>query len=123
MPGAPIKREKRRIAREAILRAAVDHAVREGWKTGRDPVELMKPVAAALHTEALKGDVGAIREVFDRVEGRVPSREEEGGDTPRLVDMALLGAARALLERIPAPKEPERVEKVIGSGEAEPTGE
>lgn len=81
MAGSAIKRARREIAEQALLRAATKHAVdnailkahelTEAGVFGIDAVTLMAPVAEALHKQALTGDVTAIREVLDRVSGKV----------------------------------------------------
>jgi len=42
-----------------------------GWEEGGDPVLLLMPVARALVGKALGGDVVAVKEVFERVSGKV----------------------------------------------------
>ena len=81
MSGAPIKRARREIAEQAVLRAAhealvlsreeIDKAILRGWEEGGDPVLLLMPVARALVGKALGGDVVAVKEVFERVSGKV----------------------------------------------------
>ena len=81
MSGAPIKRARREIAEQAVLRAAhealvlsreeIDKVILRGWEEGGDPVLLLMPVARALVGKALGGDVVAVKEVFERVSGKV----------------------------------------------------
>lgn len=102
-----LKKEEQRIVREALLRSA---------QKGTDPVEEIKPYTDKLKQIALEGDLkdattlGALKEVFDRVEGR-PSQPVRNEDDPtgRVVDAALLGAAKELLARLPKA----RKEKVV----------
>ena len=116
MAGSPIKHERNRLIREAILRGAVE---------GTDPVEYLLPYTDKLKKMALEGDaespatLGALKEIFDRVDGK-PSQEVISEDTGqrKLVDAALLGAASELLKRIPAPRKVVE-EKVIGGGSTE----
>lgn len=91
MAGSPLKRARRDIAEQALFRAAeerlrekalsnsaIDVAILRGYEEGRDPVDLMLPTARALLDAAEAGDVGAVREVFDRVSGKVV--QEVSGD-------------------------------------------
>ena len=93
MAGSGIKRRRREIAEQAVLRAAhellmlstaeVDRAILEAYRSGEDPVLLMLPTARALVKAAEGGDVGAIRETFDRVSGKVVQGVELGDVDPR----------------------------------------
>jgi len=77
--GSAIKTVRRRLAREAILQqAAIDAAIVGGYREGVDPVLLLLDVAKALLAKAREGDVPAIREVHDRVDGRVPQQLDHG---------------------------------------------
>ena len=99
MAGSPRKREKNRLVREAILREA----------EGKDPLEVLAPFVKKLKARAMQGDVPALREIFDRVDGKaVQQVVNEGVQNVPLVDMALLGAAGELWKRIKGP-----VEKVV----------
>lgn len=100
MSGSPIKHERNRLVREAILRGAED---------GSDPVEYLLPYTDKLKMMALEGDLGALREVFDRVDGKAAQEIVTDAPAGRLVDMALLGAASELLKRLPQPRESEKV--------------
>ena len=96
-----------------------------GVVEGTDPVEYLLPYTDKLKKMALEGDadapstLGALKEIFDRVDGK-PSQEviSEDGGQRKLVDAALLGAASELLKRIPAPRKVVE-EKVIGGGVSE----
>lgn len=67
MSGSPIKHERNRLVREAIL---------HGLEEGVDPVEYLIPYANRLKKMALKGKLGsavtlgAIKEIHDRVDGK-----------------------------------------------------
>lgn len=101
-----LKKEEQRIVREALLRSA---------QRGTDPVDEVMPYVEELKKMALAEEhtptkLGAIKEVFDRVEGR--PRQETAvveDQTGRVVDAALLGAAKELLARLPKQKK----EKVV----------
>ncbi len=60
-----MRNARNRIVREAILR---------GHAEGTDPVEILEPYAQKLKDMALDGDLGALKEVFDRVDGK-PAQE------------------------------------------------
>jgi hypothetical protein len=105
MAGSPIKRARREIAEQAVLRAAhesltlsnreVDRAILKAYEEGGDPVLLMMPTARALVGAAEGGDAAAIREVFDRVSGKVA--QEVVVDPMGLDDLE--GALEAISER------------------------
>lgn len=67
MPGSPIKHERNRLVRAAILK---------GLAEGADPVDFIVPFTEKLKEMAQAGDLGAIREIFDRVDGKAPSSVE-----------------------------------------------
>ena len=71
MAGSPIKHERNRLVREAILR---------GCATGQDPVEYLSQFVVKLKELALAGDLGALRELFDRVEGKPSQQVQLQGD-------------------------------------------
>jgi len=102
MSGSPVKFAARRLVQEAMA-ASLDS-------------EKLKKMAEAQIGKAIGGDTRAFMAVRDTVDGPV---KDQGPVSPesRLVDMALLGAARELLDRLPMPK---KVEKLVGSGSAEP---
>jgi len=111
MSGSPIKHERNRLVREAILR---------GLEEGVDPVEYMKPYAEKLKKMALKGrpnssvTLGALKEIFDRVDGK-PAQEivGEGLIAPTLT---ILLADVGLEEKV---VEGEVVPQLIGDGKSE----
>ena len=72
MAGSPLKNLRNHMVREAILR---------GLKDGQDPVDLLVPFADKLKDMAMAGDLGALREVFDRVDGKAsqPITGADGG--------------------------------------------
>ena len=71
MPGSPIKNVRNRIVRDAILR---------GLKEGQDPAEFLEPFAGKLKELALAGDMSAMKELFDRIEGKAAQQVLVGGD-------------------------------------------
>ena len=70
MAGTPIKHERNRIVRAAIMRA---------MKDGQEPEDFMKPFTDKLQELALGGDLSAMRELFDRVEGKPQAALELSG--------------------------------------------
>ena len=70
MAGTPIKHERNRLVREAILR---------GMETGADPVDFIKPYTDVLRTKALDGDIAAMKELFDRLDGKPKQQIEATG--------------------------------------------
>jgi hypothetical protein len=66
MGGTPIKHTRNRLVREAILRGAA---------SGQDPVDFLEPFAGKL-----AGDLGALREIFDRIDGKVEQAHTVAGD-------------------------------------------
>lgn len=95
---APIKHEKRRVAREAILLALSVEAALKVGPDGPDPVEAVLPIARALARRALEGDVAAIKEALDRVDGKVAQElkvEQERDVTP---DAGLIGSIGELIK-------------------------
>lgn len=107
MAGSPVKLFEKRLVRDALMRGALE---------GRDPADFLVPYAEKLKAIALEGEndnpttLAAIREVFDRFEGKPKQTVENVTDERgKMVDAALLGAARELLNRLPKP----RVEKVV----------
>jgi hypothetical protein len=100
MAGAPKKNVRRRIARDVILRAAaLDKAVADSEALACDPADLMLPMGVALYEKAKTGDVPALKEVFDRVDGKLVQEVELGGDGT--VDAGLVGTMGELLRRLP----------------------
>jgi hypothetical protein len=70
MSGSPIKHERNRLVREAILR---------GMAEGADPVEFIAPFTDKLKELALAGDMSAMREMFDRLDGKPKQQIEATG--------------------------------------------
>lgn len=102
-----VKFEKRRLVREALLEVARKHAVENGV-TGDglvDPAKLLEPQAKALWDAGLKGDVGAIREYYDRVDGKVQQEIKVDRDSTVHVDAGLLGNIGDLLKLVDRKKE------------------
>ncbi len=78
MAGSPIKRARREIREQSLLRAAaIDQAILDGYERGIDPVVLMMPVAAKVYRMAVHGDpenpvtLAACKEVLDGVAGKM----------------------------------------------------
>ena len=96
MAGSPLKHERNRLVREAIMRTAPG-----GDLEGVDPVELMKPYAARLRDIALGEDAGAalsaLKEIFDRVDGKPTQEIIAPSDEGRLVDAGLVGEMGEIL--------------------------
>lgn len=61
MAGSPLKNVRNRLVREAILR---------GLSEGKDPADFLVPFTDRLKEMALAGDIAALRELFDRIDGR-----------------------------------------------------
>lgn len=68
MAGSPIKHERNRLVREAILRALE--------KGGQAPEEALIPMAEKMIAQASGGDVASFREIADRLDGK-PSQQVE----------------------------------------------
>ena len=68
MAGSPIKHERNRLVREAILRALE--------KGGKSPEEALIPMAEKFVAQAEAGDVASFREIADRLDGK-PSQQVE----------------------------------------------
>lgn len=90
MAGSPIKNERNRLVREAILRALE--------KGGKPPEEALVPMAEKMIAQAADGDVASFREIADRLDGK-PSQQ---------IDMAVT--------RAPAPELTEDELKRIATG-------
>ena len=71
MAGSPIKHERNRIVQAAILSA---------MQTGQTPEQFIKPYADKLREMALSGDMGAMREMFDRLDGKPAQQVQLSGD-------------------------------------------
>ena len=71
MAGSPIKHERNRIVQAAILSAMA---------TGQTPEQFIKPYADKLREMALSGDMGAMREMFDRLDGKPAQQVQLSGD-------------------------------------------
>jgi len=64
--GSPIKHERNRLVREAIIRALE--------KGGQSPEEALVPMAEKMIAQAQGGDVASFREIADRLDGK-PSQQ------------------------------------------------
>lgn len=71
MAGSPLKHERNRIVRAAILR---------GIQEGQDPAQYMEEFTDKLKELARGGDIAALRELFDRVDGKAPQQVQLQGD-------------------------------------------
>lgn len=71
MAGSPIKHERNRIVRDAILK---------GLETGVDPADAIKPFIDKLRELALAGDMTAMKEIFDRLDGKPAQQLQLSGD-------------------------------------------
>ena len=71
MAGSALKHERNRIVRAAILR---------GIAEGQDPAEYMVEFTEKLKELARAGDIAALRELFDRVEGKPAQQLQLQGD-------------------------------------------
>ena len=74
--GNPGGRPKTKLFREALIRAL---------EAAGDDQKKLDVVAAALFLKASEGDVPAIRELADRIDGKVPQGIENGEDGEFLV--------------------------------------
>ena len=89
-------------------------------KMGMTPEEALVPVVMAQLRKAKKGDTAAYCAVRDTIDGKPVQPTANESETPKLVSLALLGAAAELLDRIPGkrlekditPKEPVLAGKV-----------
>lgn len=92
MAGSPIKHERNRLVREAILRGASE---------GKDPVEFLTPYTDKLKELALLGDMTAMRELFDRLDGKAAQQIVHAGDADNPV--AFTEVARKIVDPQNAP--------------------
>ncbi len=114
MAGRPLTHARKQVAENAILKAAeahlrtsdIDAAIVRAWEDGKDPALLMFPAAKALHDAALAGDVAAIKEIFDRVSGKVAQGHEV--DEGQLED-----SLEAVLQRISERRKAMITERVV----------
>ena len=72
MAGSPIKHERNRIVREAILKAL--------QKRGATPEEALAPFAEKILDQAAAGDVASFKEIADRLDGKPAQQVQLGGD-------------------------------------------
>lgn len=75
-------------------------------------MHLFEPVAKALWDQALTGDVAAIKELYDRTEGKVAQEIQVDRTETHGVDAGLVGAMQDLL-RLAGKKTAPVLEKVI----------
>jgi hypothetical protein len=64
--GSPIKHERNRLVREAIIKALE--------KGGQNPEDALIPMAEKMIAQAQGGDVASFREIADRLDGK-PSQQ------------------------------------------------
>ena len=93
MAGSPIKYLKNYAFKEALL-------------AGRTPEEFFAPIASELEKMAKGGDLAAIKEVVDRIDGKV-TQEIKVDRTDTTVDADLLGSMGELLKLVRQPEEKE----------------
>ena len=72
MAGSPIRNERNRIVREAILRCRDNPE--------QPPEEFVATWMKPLVELAQKGDIAAAKELNDRIDGKAPSALEVSGD-------------------------------------------
>ena len=72
MAGSPIKHERARIARAAILLALGEE--------GKTPEEALLPLARKVIEQALAGDVASFKEIADRLDGKPGQQIQVSGD-------------------------------------------
>lgn len=72
MAGSPIKHERNRLVREAILRAL--------QKDGLSPEDALIPMAQKMIEQASAGDVASFKEIADRVDGKAAQQVQVQGD-------------------------------------------
>lgn len=71
MAGSPIKHERNRLVREAILRS-----LKEG---GQSPEDALMPMAAKIIKQAENGDVASFKEIADRLDGKPAQQVQLAG--------------------------------------------
>ena len=72
MAGSPIKHERNRIVRDAILQALqID---------GKTPEEALQPIALKIIEQAKNGDTMSFREIADRLDGKPAQQVQIQGD-------------------------------------------
>lgn len=72
MAGSPIKSERNRIVREAILAALA--------KGGQKPEDALIPLAEKILEQAKAGDIASFKEIADRLDGKPSQQVQIGGD-------------------------------------------
>ncbi len=72
MAGSPIKHERNRIVREAILRALKERGV--------TPEDALIPMAKKILEQAEGGDVASFKEISDRLDGKPAQQLVHSGD-------------------------------------------
>ena len=71
MAGSSLKHERNRIVREAIL---------QSFNSAEDPAAGIKPFIEKLRELALAGDMTAMKEIFDRLDGKPAQQIQLQGD-------------------------------------------
>lgn len=71
MAGTPLRNARNRIVRDAIMR---------GLAEGKEPSEFLVPFTEKLKEMALAGDISALRELFDRLDGKPSQQLVHSGD-------------------------------------------
>lgn len=106
MSGSPIKAERRRIFAEALQRELTDGGT-------KDLVESVRAIARALIAKGQEGEIPAIKEIADRLEGKSTEHVavSAGDSVKELTEEQLLAIAARGREGDPEPQ----------GGEAKPT--
>ena len=87
----------------------IDEAIKKAGITGADPVDIFLPIMLAHVDKALEGDMGAIKEIWDRSMGKVQQEIKVDRESTVNVDAGLLGSIGDLLKLTVAKRE----EKVV----------
>jgi hypothetical protein len=88
MPFQPGNQEARKadLRRPRIVAQAIISALRE---TDSDNIPKLQRLGRALVAKALEGDVAAMKEVADRVDGKVPVQVQGDPDNPLIIERVM----------------------------------
>lgn len=75
MAGSPIKHERNRVWREAIIRALEKRAGGDA-----DVISALEPIAEKLVAQALAGEISHVKELGDRLDGKAAQQVLVSGD-------------------------------------------
>ena len=115
MPGSSKKAARAQVWDDAYAKAMelrwpqVDEAIKKSGITGADPVDIFLPIMLAHVDKALEGDMGAIKEIWDRSMGKVQQEIKVDRDSTVHVDAGLIGSIGDLLKLVHGKRE----EKVV----------